>query len=96
MVGEESVLVDWTEDVTLGKEISFSDFGRLEVPEFGGVEWWDINSSGYEDGLGVLGDDLERSLNTVKDLVEDTGAEFDSKRLFSSFDGISDSETGWS
>jgi hypothetical protein len=37
---------------------------------------------------------LEGSLNTVKDLIEDTRAEFDGEWLFGSFDWIADGQTG--
>jgi hypothetical protein len=44
--------------------------------------------------LRVFGDNLQGSLNSVEDLIEDTWTEFDSEWLFSSFDGITDSEAG--
>ena len=33
-------------------------------------------------------------MNSVKDLIEDTGSEFNGEWLFSSFDGVSNSESG--
>ena len=91
VIGKESVFVDGAKDITLGKDVTLLDFGRLEAPEFGGIERGDVDASGDVDGLGVVSDDLKGSLNTVEDLIEDTGAEFDSEGLFGSFDWITHS-----
>lgn len=95
MVWEQTVLIDGTEDVALEEKIAFLDFSWLEAPELGGVEGRDINTSGNEDWFWVVGNDLEGSLNTVEDLIEDTGTKFDCEGLFSSFDGVSDSKSSW-
>lgn len=88
VIGEKGVFVDGAEDITLGEDVALLDFGRLEAPELGWVEGGDVDTSGDVDGLGVVSDDLEGSLNTVEDLIEDTGAEFDGEGLFGSFDWI--------
>jgi len=74
--GEETVFVDVSKNISLGEDISFFDFSGFELPEFGGVEGGDVDSFGYEDGLGVFGDDLEGSLDSVEDLIQDAGSEF--------------------
>ena len=51
MLGEETVLVDRSEDVSLREDITFLYFSWLELPKLGGVEGWDVNSFWYEDGL---------------------------------------------
>ena len=94
VVREQCVFVDGAEDITLGKDVTLLDFGRLEGPEFGGIEGGNVHTSGDVDGLRVISDDLEGSLDTVKDLIEDTRAEFDSEGLFSSFDWIAHGQAG--
>lgn len=94
MVRKKSVLVDRTEDITLREQIALFYFGWLKVPEFCRIEGGNVNTSRDENRLGVLSDDLKGSLDTVKDLIEDTGTKFDSEGLFSSFDGVTDGKTG--
>ena len=94
MVWEKSVFVYCTEDITLWEDISLFNFEWYEGPHFGGIKGWNIDSSWDVDRIGVFSDDFEWSLNTVKDLIEDTGTEFDGEGLFGSFDWISYSKAG--
>lgn len=55
-----------------------------------------MDATGDVDALGGLGDLLEGSLNTVVDVVEQTGAEFDREGLAGSLDGVSYRDTGCS
>ena len=94
VVREKGVFVDGTEDITLGKDVTLLDFGRFEAPEFSGIEGRNVNTSGDIYGLRVISDDLEGSLDTVKDLIEDTGTKLDGEGLFGSFDWITHSQAG--
>ena len=74
--GEETVFVDGAENISLWEDITLFDFSGFELPEFGWVERGDVDSLWYEDGLGVLSNDLEGSLNSVENLIEDTWTKF--------------------
>ena len=94
VVREESVFIDGAEDIALRENVTLLDFGRFEAPDFGGIEGRNVNTSGDVYGLGVISDDLEGSLDTVKDLIEDTGTKLDGEGLFGSFDWITHSQAG--
>lgn len=76
MLGEETVFIDRSEDISLRENITLFDFSWFELPEFGWVERGDIDSLWYEDGLGIFSYDLEGSLNPVENLIEDSWSEF--------------------
>jgi hypothetical protein len=74
---EETVLVDATEDIALGKDVSLLDAGGLELPQLSRVQRGHINTLGHEDTLRVLGNHLQRTLDTVEDLIKNTRAQLD-------------------
>jgi len=49
MFREETVLIDCPEDISLTDDISFLDSSWLELPQFFGIEGWNINSLRNED-----------------------------------------------
>jgi hypothetical protein len=75
--GVEAVLVDAAEDVALGEDIALLDARGLELPQLGGVQRRHVHALRHVHRLRVLRDHLQRTLDAVKDLIEDTGAEFD-------------------
>jgi hypothetical protein len=76
VLGEETVFVNTTKDISLGKDITLFDFSGFKLPELGGVQGRDIDSFWHKDGLGQLSNNLEGSLDTVEDLIENTWAKF--------------------
>mmetsp|Transcript_34292 Transcript_34292/g.45169 ORF Transcript_34292/g.45169 Transcript_34292/m.45169 type:complete len:377 (-) Transcript_34292:682-1812(-) len=93
MLGEEVVLEDLTNAVTADDEVA-NLLGGVGGEHVGLVlvEAVDDDATGDEDGLELVGDSLERSLNTVEDIFQNTGTEFDGKRISSSEHGIVDSQ----
>lgn len=91
--GNEGVLEDSTPDVTTGDVVTDAHRG-CELPLLGAVESGDMDTTRDVDAVGVLGDLLEGSLNTIVDVVEQAGAELDGEGLSGSQDGVSYRDTG--
>lgn len=91
---EETVLVHHTENVALGEDIALFYFSWLEIPYFFRVEGRHIDTLGYEHRFREIGNNFEWPLNSVENLIEDTGAQLDREWLFGSFNRITNSESG--
>ena len=72
MVAEQGVFVDATEKVTTGDVVTHFLVGALEVPFSCAVEGRHINTAGNVDGLGLVENGLEWSLDTVVDCLHQT------------------------
>lgn len=94
MSGNEGVLVDRAPDVTARDVVSDLEC-RGEVPLLLAVESICGDATRDVNALGDVGDLLEGSLNTVIDVVEKTGAEFDRQWLAGTNDWITDLDTSW-
>jgi hypothetical protein len=68
----ERVLVDGTEDVTTSDVISDLEVDRGEVPLEAAVEGGGVDSARNVDRVGLFGDVLEGTLNTVVDVGHET------------------------
>lgn len=90
---DEGVLVDGAPDIA-AREVVADLHVRGEVPLLLAVEGIRGDATGDVDALGEIGDLLEGSLDTVVDVVEQAGAEFDGERLSGSHDGVTDLDTG--
>lgn len=94
MSGDEGVFVDGAPDVTAGQVVADLGGGG-EVPLLLAVEGVGSDTTGDVDALGHLRDLLEGSLDTIVDVVEQTGAKLDGERLSSTADRVTDRDTGW-
>jgi hypothetical protein len=70
---DEGVLEDGTPDITAGDVVA-DLLGRGELPLLLPVECGDGDTAGDIDGARNAGDGLERTLDTVVDVVEEAGA----------------------
>ena len=77
---DERVLVDGAPQVTT-RDVVADLGGRGELPLLLAVEGGGGDAPRNVDALGDLRDGLEGSLDTVVDVVEQAGAEFDRERL---------------
>lgn len=94
MRGDEGVLVNRTPDVAAGEVVA--NLGRGgEVPLLLAVEGVGVDASGDVDALGQLRNLLEGSLDTVVDVVEQTGTELDGEGLAGAVDRVTDRDAGW-
>lgn len=95
MDGHELVLVDVSDDISSDDSGSDLDgFGWGEFPFSGVIEGWHIDSDGDEDGLTLVSDLVEGSLDTIENFFQDTWGESDGEGVLGSEDWISDSKTG--
>lgn len=69
---EQTVLIDSPDDVTLTQDVTFLQVLGLELPQLFRVEGRDINSFGHEHRLGILCNNFEGSLDSVKNLIQNT------------------------
>jgi len=92
---KESVLINNTNDITSNNKGSFlkaSDW--FEVPFFVLIEAWKLNTSWDEDALVSSNSDFFKwSLDTIENCFQNTWSKFDRKRLTSSQDWITISES---
>lgn len=95
MFREQTIFVDSSKNIALRKDISNFDFSNLKIPYFCWVKRRDINTLWHEYRLCILGYDFKRSLNSVKNLIQDARTQFNRQGLFGSFDRITNSESGW-
>ncbi|KAI6766620.1 hypothetical protein HG531_011842 [Fusarium graminearum] len=93
VVGKERVLKDGTPNITTREVVADLDGGR-ELPLLVAVEGRNGDTAGNVNGLGHLGNGLERTLDTVVDTVEQTGAELDGQGLSGSVDGVTNHNAG--
>lgn len=87
MSGDERVLVDGTPDVTAGDVVA-DLHGGGEIPLLLAVESRDSDTARNVDALCDAGNGLQRTLNTIVDVVEQTRTELDGERLAGSQNGI--------
>jgi hypothetical protein len=90
---EKTVLEDGTEDVTTSDVVADLELAWGEVPLLLAVESGKVDTAGNVDAVGVVGDTLERALDTVVDGLHETGAELDGQGLTRLEDGVADSNT---
>lgn len=90
---DERVLVDDTPDVAACDVVADLHLG-VELPLLGAVEGGNSYAAGDVDALSGVGDLLEGSLDTIVDVVEQTGAQLHGEGLSSSQDGIANRDTG--
>jgi hypothetical protein len=95
VLAEKTVLEDGTEDVTTSDVIADLELARGEVPLLLAVESGKIDTTGNVDAVGVVGDTLERALDTVVDGLHETGAELDRQGLARLEDRVADSYTSF-
>jgi hypothetical protein len=93
VLADELVLGDGTEDAATGDEITDVEAGGDKVPLLVVIEVVDGETTGNEDGLGLLCDDGERTLNTIENRVHDTRTKLDLKGGTSTLNGVTDGKT---
>ena len=91
---DEGVFVDGTPYVTAGDVIA-NLHGRVEIPLLLAVEGGNSDTTGDVNGLGVFGNGLERTLNTIEDTVKKARTELDRQGLSGSGNGVADRDTGY-
>lgn len=92
---EKRVFEDGTVDVASRQNVSNLQLGRrLEFVLLVLVKSRSVHSLGHENRLSILGDFVERSLDTVEDVVQDAGAKLHGQRLPSLLHGVAHSQTG--
>jgi hypothetical protein len=74
---EETVLKDSTKDITTSDVVADLERAGCKVPLLLAVEGGQIDTTGDVDAVRVVGNTLERALNTVVDGLHETGAELD-------------------
>lgn len=77
VLAEETVLKDNTKNVAAGDVVADLELARCEVPLLLAVESGQVDTTGNVDAVGVVGDALEGTLDTVVDGLHETGAELD-------------------
>lgn len=89
---DERVLVDRAPDVA-ARDMVANLHGGGEIPLLLAVESGDGNTTRNVDALCDGGDVLEGSLNTIVNVVQQTGAELNGQRLAGTQDGVTDLDT---
>jgi hypothetical protein len=95
VLAEKTVLENGTEDVAAGDVVADLELAGCEVPLLLTVERGQVDTAGNVNAVGVVGDTLERALDTVVNGLHQTGAELDGQGLSRADDRITDSDTGW-
>lgn len=75
---EQGVFKTRTEDITTRDDLTFFNvFIGFEKPLFVEIERGYVSTFGNKYGIGITGNSLQRSLDTIKNLFEDTRAQAD-------------------
>jgi hypothetical protein len=93
VLAEETVLKDSTKDIATSDVVADLELARCEVPLLLAVEGGEIDTTGNVNAVRVVGDTLERALNTVVDGLHETGAKLDGQGLSGPEYRVADSHT---
>jgi hypothetical protein len=81
VLAEEAVLEDSAKDITTGDVVADLELAGCEVPLLLAVEGGQVDTTGNVDAVRVVGNALERALDTVVDGLHETGAKLDGQGL---------------
>lgn len=92
MLVHQAVLEYNTPNVTTGDVVANLEASGLVLPLLLTVQRIDGNTTGDVDTVGLFGDGLEGSLNTIVNCLHQTGTELDGQGLTRPSDGITNSQ----